>query len=114
MKKLEFKTSKGEFILEEASDKNLGRVLVKYMTEEQFAEVIDKLEWSDGYFMYYRYDKSVHSFSETWTAKQSFESLIKSLGWYLWENPNDKQCGTIEWQEAESKTLYNPILLKKV
>lgn len=117
MKKLEFKTSNGEFILEEASDKNLGRVLVKYMTEEQFAEVVDKLEWSDGYFMYYRYDKSLHSFSETWTAKQSFESLIKSLGWYLFENHSASGglCNSIkDWKEAESKTLYNPILLKKI
>ena len=41
MKKLEFKTSKGEFILEEASDNNLGGVIVKYMTEEQFEEVVE-------------------------------------------------------------------------
>ena len=117
MKKLEFKTSKGEFIIEEASDKNLGRVLVKHMTEEKFTEVVDKLEWSDGYFfMHYRYDKSLHSFSETWTAKQSFESLIKSLGWYLFENPfsSGGLChSTKDWKEAESKTFYNPILLKK-
>jgi len=125
MKTLKFNTSHGDFALmdgKEQIDQTLKALLDEYtpvakvsdMSEEQFAEVVDKLEWSDGYFMYYRYDKSLHSFSETWTAKESFESLVKSLGWYLFENTNDKQCGTIEWQEAESKTFFSPILLKKI
>ena len=141
MKELKFTTSKGEFLLLDGKDTITERLtellkeydhyaVVKEMTEEQFAEVVDKLEWSDGYFMYYRYDKSVHSFSETWTAKQSFESLVKSLGWYLWENPlqsspatddisfyesvEDMELCKSKWLEAESKTLYSPILLKKI
>lgn len=116
MKKLEFKTSKGEFILEESSDKHLGRVLVKYMTEEQFAEVVDIS--FDTPRMYRDYFNNMPGF----TAKESFESLIKSLGWYLWENPvppyapNDVDFheSAKKWFEAESKTLYNPILLKKL
>ena len=112
MKVLEFKTSNGEFILEEANYKNLGRVLVKYMTEEQFAEVLDR-SIHTGLFAHYVKDIPVNIYCYK-SGLESFESLIKPLGWYLFENPNDKQCGTIEWQEAESKTLYSPILLKKI
>ena len=116
MKKLEFTTGKGEFILEEASYKNLGRVLVKYMTEEQFAEVVGlplpSFEVDEETCSVTRYEIS---------SKQSFESLIKSLGWYLWENPvppyapNDADFheSAKKWFEAESKTLYNPVLFKK-
>ena len=141
MKELKFTTSKGEFLLVDCPSLGYGEVLrysyklgfkvidfAKDMTEEQFAEVVDKLEWSDGYFMYYRYDKSVHEFAETWTAKDSFQSLVRSLGWYLWENPNGKQHPdwrqyastkqyqqhSMDWIQAESKTLYSPILLKKI
>lgn len=145
MKELQFSTSKGEFLLLDGKDTITERLtellkeyehyaVVKEMTEEQFAEVVDKLEWSDGYFMYYRYDKSVHDFAKTWTAKDSFLSLVLSLGWYLWENPvetphnlglidtyptgsllTDKNLdAALNWQEAESKTLYSPILLKKI
>lgn len=114
MKKLEFKTSKGEFILEEASEKNLGMVLVKYMTEEQFAEVVDESFdcWMALGYKDYENDNAVYVL-----AKESFESLIKSLGWYLFENPvvSGGLCYSIkDWKEAESKTLYNHVLLKKV
>lgn len=136
MKKLEFTTSKGEFILEEASDKNLGRVLVKYMTEEQFAEVVDseldshlKPNYKD-----YLHDRNSGFEDEYayYTAKQSFESLIKSLGWCLFENPVKMPlhpiCDSImeesihdkyrkrkkDWTQAECKTLYNPVLLIKL
>lgn len=124
MKKLEFKTSNGEFILEEASDKHLGRVLVKYMTEEQFAEVVDSELDS---FLSPNYKDYLHDHNSGfedeyiyYTAKQSFESLIKSLGWYLWENPvtvpmhkSNNIHEMSEYIKSESKTLYNPIILKK-
>lgn len=119
MKKLEFTTGKGQFILEEASDKNLGRVLVKYMTEEQFAEVVDESFdcWMALGYKDYENENAVYVL-----AKQSFESLIKSLVWHLFENPvppyapNDVDFheSAKKWFEAESKTLYNPILLKKL
>ncbi len=130
MKKLEFKTSKGEFIIEEASDKNLGRVLVKYMTEEQFSEVVDSELDSHLKPNYKDYLHDYNSgFEDEYiycTAKQSFESLIKSLGWNLFENPVQVSISTLtdieqayrqldaDWQEAESKTFYNPIISKKV
>ena len=128
MKKLELKTSKGEFIIEEASDKNLGRFLVKHMIEEQFAEVVDSFELFGNINVGYKNYTEEEPVLDT--AKQSFESLIKSLGWYLFENPLDSTKYLFEegkdqnkffvrlpkrrWQEAESKTLYNPVLLKKV
>lgn len=130
MKKLEFATSKGEFILEEASDKNLGGVLVKHMTEEQFAEVVDSTVKGVILTCFKDYTKGYYS-NSVFTAKESFQSLIKSLGWNLFENPYqtawDELCiwghggfakdGKSEFQlytEAESKTLYNPIILKKI
>lgn len=126
MKKLEFTTSKGEFILEEASDKNLGRVLVKYMTEKQFAEVLDRSVHT-GLFAHYVTNIPVNTYCYK-SGLESFESLIKSLGWYLFDNPKGKehpdwrkyastkqyQQHSMDWIQAESKTLYNPILLKKV
>lgn len=139
MKELKFKTSKGDFALMDGTeqiDQTLKALLEEYtpvakvseMTEEKFTEVVDKLEWSDGYFMYYRYDKSIHDFAETWLARDSFLSLIHSLGWHLWENPKGKQHPdwreyastkqyqqhSMDWIQAESTTLYNPILLKKI
>ena len=128
MKKLELKTSKGEFIIEEASDKNLGRFLVKHMIEEQFAEVVDSFELFGNINVGYKNYTEEEPVLDT--AKQSFESLIKSLGWYLFENPLDSTKYLFEegkdqnkffvrlpkrrWQEAESKTLYNPVLFKNV
>ena len=138
MKKLEFKTSKGEFILEEASDKHLGRVLVKHMTEEQFADVVDTASFFANKVFYKNYgdfkaidfrDIVENSFS---SPRKSFESLIKSLGWNLFENPelifspydprsktgrhewHEKDLVELKWKQAESKTLYNPILLNKL
>ena len=143
MKKLEFKTSKGEFILLDCDTdgriklptdieyQELGRV--KDMTEEQFAEVVDnRLVFQSQYIKdmlncYTNYSDPTFVFT---SAKESFESLVKSLGWYLWENPLDStkylfgegkdqnnffvRLPKRKWQEAESKTLYSPILLKKI
>ena len=156
MKKLEFTTGKGEFILLDLPkfnknvtdayvthiDYNLNNVniqdidtgeyvfgaefaysveiigSVKYMTEEQFAEVFDEPINHSRQGNYYS------------SYRQKFESLIKSLGWYLWENPLDStkylfgegkdknnffvRLPKRKWQEAEYKTLYNPVLLKKL
>lgn len=119
MKKLEFTTEKGVFILEEASDKNLGRVLVKYMTEEQFDGVVDSITWrytsggSNTVYRNYLCNNEVSGSGVLESAKQSFESLIKSLGWYLFENPYKNFADEIGCDQAESKTLYNPVLLKK-
>lgn len=137
MKKLEFKTSKGDFILidiigeesamyltsllldDESQIEVLGKV--KNMTEEQFAEVVHYSEEFLGYI-----DYGGHTdYATVETSKESFESLVKSLGWYLWENPegvsyskmNDSEMdyrSFLSWHEAKSKTFFNPILLKKI
>ena len=93
---------------------------VKHMTEEQFAEVVDSTVKGGILACFKDYTKGYYS-NSIFTAKESFESLIKSLGWYLFENtvavPMHKSNNINEMSkyiEAESKTLYNPVLLKKV
>jgi len=127
MKELKFSTSKGEFILVDSIGReNYYEVLrseglqvehigmVKEMTEEQFAEVVDSDEISDVEHHAYReiyidYTNDEQAFE---TARESFSSLIRSLGWYLFSN----NCPSLHHDKlrAESKTLYNPILLKKI
>lgn len=106
---------------------------VSEMTEEQFGEVVNSDD-DYGVTMFQNYaTTSMAYFDEQINAQQSFSYLIHSLGWYLWENTveiphnlglldtyptgsllTDKNLEVaLKWQEAESKTLYSPILLKK-
>lgn len=133
MKELKFKTSKGNFILVEDEPKLTKFIpwdlcelvgIVKDMSEEDFEEIVDSPSNNHLECTYKDYQQN----SETvyFFAKESFESLVKSLGWYLWENPVQHSIASLsdqeqayrqldaDWQEAESKTLYSPILLKKV
>lgn len=131
MKTLKFTTSKGDFALMDGKDQidqTLKALLEEYtpvakvseMKEEQFAEVVDSTETHPKYWNYnLNYFREFH-------AKESFESLVRSLGWYLLRNPVQESIATLpsmeqayrqlddDWQEAESKTLYSPILLKKI
>lgn len=127
IKKLELETSKGRFVVEEASDKNLGRVLLKHITEEQAGEIVDYTNFI-GFAVYEDYQDCN---KVLYTAIESLQSLIKSNGWYL-ENPYKKpehydlwskygdftQYGkslteSVErWQQAESRTLHNPVIFK--
>jgi len=131
MKELQFSTEKGNFILIE-DDAKLKQFIpwdlceliesVKNMTEEQFAEIVDDRRVFQSPYIkdmlncYTDYSESTFVFT---SAKESFESLVKSLGWHLWENPvgknPSKECmgAALSWEQSESKTLYNPILLKK-
>ncbi|MGM1429571.1 hypothetical protein ACS126_09950 [Sphingobacterium lactis] len=143
MKELKITTSRGEFLLLDGKDTITERLtellkeyehyaVVKEMTEEQFAEVvsheINKEEFTHRYLErdYKNYDCGAAYFE---TARESFQSLIRSLGWYLWENPygNFKSYKKAfnghdmfyanyidKYHQAESKTLYNPILLRKI
>lgn len=141
MKELKFKTSKGDFALMDGTeqiDQTLKALLEEYtpvakvseMTEEKFTEVVDSDEISDVEHHAYReiyidYTDDEQAFD---TARDSFQSLIHSLGWHLWENPKGKQHPdwreyastkqyqqhSMDWIQAESITLYNPILLKKI
>lgn len=146
MKKLEFKTSKGDFLLidmvgeesamyltslildDDTSIEVLGKF--KYMTEEQFDKVLDR-SFQTGLFAHYVTNIPVNTYCYN-SGLESFESLIKSLGCNLFENPelrfspydprsktgrhewHEKDVVELKWKQAESKTFYKPILLKKL
>lgn len=145
MKELKFTTSKGEFILLDGKDTITERLtellkeydhyaVVKEMTEEQFAEVVDNTTWrytsggSDTVYRNYLCNNEMSGSCVLESAKQSFDSIVKSLGWNLFENPKGNehpdwrqyastkqyQQHSMDWIQDESKTLYNPILLKKI
>ncbi|GEM_PF-2063335 len=143
MKKIKFKTSKGEFVLMDGAeqiDQTLRALLDEYspvskvseMTEEQFAEVVESHDWhfNDGSTSYmfrdYRVKSEFDEPSRLPFASKSFASLVCALGWYFWENPVQHSIASLsdqeqayrqldaDWQEAESKTFYSPILLKKI
>lgn len=93
---------------------------VKEMTERQFSEVVDIS--FDTPRMHRDYVNNMPGLN----ARQSFETLIKSLGCYLFTNPvkesikslplKDKHYRQTEpaWIDAENNTFFNPILLKKL
>lgn len=106
----------------------IGRL--KDLTEEQASEIVDK-SWDSGIKTTTRYpnyetnDWSYYgSFGNSLT---SLHSLIKSNGWYL-ENPrqstkptddlsfydsqDDMEKCITDWQQAESRTLHNPVIFK--
>lgn len=129
MKELKFTTSKGEFLLLDGKDTITERLaellkeydhysVVKEMSEEQFEEVLDR-SFHTGLFAHYVKDIPVNIYCYK-SGLESLESIIKSLGWYLFENPvsenPSKECmgDALSWDQAESKTLYNPILTKKI
>lgn len=131
IKKLEFETSKGRFVVEEANDKNLGRVLLKYITEEQASEIVDSLytkEYCQSVGVRNLYSSCTGSYKHL-NPIEALHSLIKSKGWYL-ENreprfsPYDPRSKTglhewsekdevdRQWQQAESRTFHNPVIFK--
>lgn len=131
MKKIEFKTIKGDFVLVDnrgranyydvISDFIMRGVNLKYInqikdiTEKQASNIVDN-PTSDGFYpRYWNFeDGNTMWYCLKDNALESLHSLLKSKGVYLYENPNDNQCGTIEWQEAEQNTFYNPYLFKKI
>lgn len=137
MKILKFTTSKGGFALidgKEQIDQTLKALLDEYtpvakvseMSEDQFGEVVES-SIHTGLFAHYVKEIPVNTYCYK-SCLESFESLVRSLGWYLWHNPCQHpdnieiQPASLGWyyekerkyNESESKTLYNPILLKKI
>lgn len=130
MKTLKFNTSKGDFALMDGAeqiDQTLKALLEEYttvakvseMSEEKFAEVVNKYKLCG----FENYDKEGYLYLIS--AKDSFMSLLKSLGVFIYNNPieniiyNEDEIGEFDYNfhlrtEAESKTFYNPILLKKI
>lgn len=132
MKTLKFTTSHGDFALMDGAeqiDLTLKAFLDEYtpvskvseMTEEQFKQIT---EYAGSPWYGHKDFTNPHNWFPT--AKESFESLVTSLGWYLWRNPVQESIASLseneqayrhldtDWKEAESKTLFKPILLKKI
>lgn len=134
MKKLEFKTSKGSFIL---SDENyylvnergvktaylnnkkqfeyVSFIRLSEITEEQASHIVGSVEerlYKDDVSEYFK------------TSIKSLHSLLKSKGVYLYKNPvkfpeyidgyPDGYLDAIqqEMHLAEQKTFYNPVIFK--
>lgn len=135
MKTLKFNTSKGDFALMDGTeqiDQTLRALLEEYtpvakvseMSEEQFGEVVDSRIKGGGLLSCHREkcfkDYMNGGYPRGVTAFYSLKTLVKSLGWYLWDNPHGSPSTCSEagdyslWSKAESKTLYSPILLKKI
>lgn len=131
MKKLNFKTSKGKFVVVDIeSDKdiydiqsNFGYLLkdfcdwiyLKDITEKQASEIVEEYFSTttneiDVYFDY-RDD------TQTDCPIDSLHSIIEFLGYHLFENPN-KDPGLMPsteldvYRKAQAKTFFNPIIFK--
>ncbi len=122
MKKLEFETSKGRFllidqepcgkvILPSCSHIEIGRL--KQITEEQASDIVDlfNLYPKNHYQDYERLECGYSS------SIISLHSLLRSKGIYLFKNPYPDaglipSAGQQLYREAELKTFYNPVIFK--
>lgn len=128
MKKLEFETSKGRFVLMDMSDKesilyasscltkfeNWEGIKMSNIDEEEASYIVDK---NIGYKNYLESNDLISNFSCV-TALKSLKSLIKSKGVYLYEKPylpeeliNNQEAFMADLK-AEQKTFYNPYIFK--
>lgn len=134
MKKLEFTTGKGGFVVVDGSqpiDTEIAKLIFgsywsirfKDLTEEQASEIVDYTNFI-GFAVYEDY----HDGNKVlYTALDSLHSLIKSKGWYLenplqftkptddlsfYDNQEDMEKCIADWQQAESRTLNNPVIFK--
>lgn len=115
MKKFEFETSKGKFVLADSYVEN--GIDLKQITEEQASEIVGSIEeilLKDDCFDWFR------------KSTKSLYSLIESQGVHLFKNPvpepeyiidNFGNGGICEhwvstFQEQEQNTFYNPYIFK--
>ena len=112
MKKLEFETSKGRFLIVDAIENANVHTGIKLseITEEQASEIV-KMTWiSDNIKLckFKNYDINGNgSFS---SATESLHSLLKSKGIHLFKNPAPLLHHTR--LEKEQKTFHNPYIFK--
>ncbi len=138
MKKLEFTTGKGRFVIMDVKDVDYdvlginGHELEKIgyldeLTEEQAIDIVDK-SWDSGIKIttkYPNYETNDWSYYGSFGyALDSLHSLIKSKWWYLEKNPVQESIKHLpekeqhyrqldaDWQQAESLTLHNPVIFK--
>lgn len=120
MKKIEFETSKGKFLIKEydtfndlVKDANFYKQKIcklSEITEEQASEIVDE-DKDYGVRIFQNYQTtSMQYFDEQITAIGSLHSLLKSKGIHLYENPAPLLHHTR--LEAEAKTFYNPYIFK--
>lgn len=127
MKKLEFKTSKGEFLLVERNEESFKGFPnglyelfgnIEQFTEEQADDIVKFGHYCPHNYTYHKgyWDVETNIFKEHDTALNSLHSLLKSNG-VVFENPLGNEpkklvflgsqiVTTIEWdrwQEAQSK-----------
>lgn len=113
MKTLEFKTSKGGFMLVDSVE--IEGIKLSEITEEQASYIVGSVEerlYKDDVSEYFK------------TAIHSLQSLLKSKGVYLYENPvkfpeyidgyPDVYLDSIQQEIhlAEQQTFYNPVIFK--
>lgn len=142
IKKLEFETRKGKFLIVENNLSILIQILhylyqriglLSGLTEEQASEIVDSLTWNftngtsgKSYRNYLA--KSEFDFQPVVpTALESLHSLIKSKGWFtsnpiqstkppddlrFYDNQEDMEKCITDWHEAESRTLHNTVVFK--
>lgn len=119
MKKFEFESNGSVWRLEEDSNKNLGRVLLKYITEQQASDVVesgDATPYLCSGFVGYRDYMSYEDDYRIDSCVESLHSLLKSKGIWIFGNPienwKDELHYDMSMEEAEEKTFYNPVLFK--
>lgn len=98
-------------------------VLVDTIGREQYYKSMSNLLFNGTYFFPVGFLKDITEAETDFqyiykSKKEEIESLIRSHGWHIWENPyknplmNAADPKLIE--EAEDKTLYNPFIFEKI
>lgn len=118
MKKLEFETSKGSFLLNEEGK----GISLKEITEKKASEIVDEFLFNanDGsdYVDQEVYKNYITDEIYLTNPKESLHSLLESRGIYLYEKPYlpeeliNNQEAFIADLKAEQKTFYNPYIFK--
>lgn len=124
MKKLEFETSKGRFLVSESDEHYDYRFigLLSRITEEQASEVVNEFKYHPTLIKKVFIDYLNEDFYFE-SAIESLHSLLESKGIHLYENPYTNstdlyssffsmQTDFNKEKEAEEKTFYNPYIFK--
>ncbi|MGV6945064.1 hypothetical protein [Sphingobacterium kyonggiense] len=116
MKKLEFTTGKGRFVVVDESElpkidqlligKDDKFIKLSEITEEQAREIIEHA--GSPWYGHKDFTNPHNWFSN---PLDSLHSLIKSKGWFT-SNPFEKFADECGCEEAESRTLHNPVIFK--
>lgn len=130
MKRIEFETSKGKFLLMDGVGEDFAMDLThKIISKEWFVRLSEITEDEASEIVEYAGSPWIgyedYSNKQNWfkTAIDSLQSLIKSKCVHLFKNPEGISYSKmpdagmdyrsfLSWQEAESNTFYNPYIFK--